>query len=96
MGDRSGFYGTCSEKIHANCMGLDFDVVPTINNHKEIAEVKRCVIHTPFLQMLIYAQAYVPSKVQDISIYHTTNHHCTILCRSKEESGHCVFRLHSV
>ena len=82
-------------------MVIDFDValknvVPTINNHKEIAEVKRCGIHTPLLQMLIPGQAYVPSKIQDISIYHTTNHHCTRLCRSKDESGHCVVRLHSV
>ena len=46
---------TCSENIHANCMVIDFDValknvMPSINNHKEIAEVKRCGIHTPFLQ----------------------------------------------
>ena len=66
-------------------MVIDFDValknvVPIINNHKEIAEVKRCGIDTPFLQILIHGQAYVPSKVQDISIYHTTNHHCTRRC----------------
>ena len=52
-------------------MVIDFDValknvVPTINNHKEIAEVKRCGIHTPLLQMLIPGQAYVPSKIQDL------------------------------
>ena len=82
-------------------MVIDFDVasknvIPTINNQKEIAEVKRCGIHTPFVQMLIHGLAYVPSKVQDISIYHTTNHHCTRLCRSKEESGQCVVRLHVI
>ena len=76
---------SCSKNIHANCMVIDFDgalknVVPTINNHKETAEVKRCGIHTPFLQMLVHGKAYAPSKVQDISIYHTTNHHCTRRC----------------
>ena len=66
-------------------MVIDFDaalknVVPTINNHKEIAEVKRCGIHTPLLQMLIPGQAYVPSKIQDISIIPHNKSHCTRLC----------------
>ena len=62
-------------------MVIDFDValknvVPTINNQKEIAEVKRCGIHTPFLQMLMHAQAYMPSKVQDIYISHNKSPLC--------------------